>query len=238
MLRAFFCILLALQSSISSAAEIHAVDGGDVILLSTSSSRSDFRQVVYCDAQSCQKYPSDEVVLAMSFGGTITWEEIFQQCRNFESLNDLLFYTEIVSSLAVFAKPAVALRNLRSTKNLLASWGIFGRVAGNRFVFDAGVVIAGDTILSLPESIPDTGMPYPEISESDVDAVSALAEGLLSEGNEVYYLPRDFVKGLATVIAGCTSQLEENVVEMGYLKQVQQFYQRREAERANLRLYK
>lgn len=197
----------------ANAAEIMTSDGGTVRLTSVDVGYSTFRPIQFCQKGKCELIPDVNTQLLQHFSEEdLNWESIFRQCENYKSLNQLVTWTEILSSIAVAAKPISVLRNLRSTKSLLASWGIWGRVAGNRIVFDTGVFIAGERIYSMPLELVENGAPYPELTPEDVALVSNLIEDVLNDSSEVYFLPEELIVGMATILKGCTSQLKQEYI--------------------------
>jgi hypothetical protein len=205
-----FAIIFLLLCGVSThAGEITSLDNAAVSIASFSTPDSIFRPIQFCNQGHCELIPHKDVQLLQAFSEKdLNWQQIFKQCKNYSSLNQLTSWTQIVSSLVVALKPITTLRKLRSTKNLLASWGVIGKVVGQRVVFDSGISIAGQVVYSIPLELLDTGEPYPELTPEDVELVSNLLEEVLSDGPEVYFLPVPLIEGIAVVLKGCTSQLK------------------------------
>jgi hypothetical protein len=205
----FAIIFFVFCSATVYAGEITSLDNAGISLTSFSTPDSTFRPLQFCNQGHCELIPQKDVLLQQAFSEKdLNWQQIFKQCKNYSSLNQLTNWTQIVSSLVVALKPITTLRKLRSTKNLLASWGVIGKVVGQRIVFEAGVTIAGQVVYSIPRELLDTGEPYPELAPEDVELVSNLIEEVLSEGSEVYFLPVPLIEGIAVILKGCTSQLK------------------------------
>lgn len=208
------CALFIFFAAISLfAGTIRVSDYPSIQLTSVESSHSSFRPIQFCKNGQCELIPNESILALQGFSEKdMDWSQIFNQCRNYKSLNQLTTWTQIISSMVVAIKPIAVLRNLRSTKNLLASWGLFGRIVGNRIVFDSGITVAGQVVYSIPTRLVDSGDPYPEISPDDVDLVSNLVEEVISDSEAIYYLPTELIEGLAVILKGCTSQLKQEYI--------------------------
>lgn len=205
-----FNLILCAHVISAHAAEITSLDDSTLSLTSINSAESTFRPVKYCKDGNCELIPNENILSLQAFSEKdLDWNQIFNQCKNYKSLNQLYTWTQIISSVVVALKPITVLRNMRSTKNLLASWGFFGRVVGTRIVFESGISIAGQMVYSLPTQFIDNGDPYPEISPDDVELVSNLLEDVISESQDIYYLPTGLIEGMALILKGCTSQLKQ-----------------------------
>lgn len=206
-------LLILLTAPCLRAGTITVSDDPSIQLTSLNSSQSSFRPVQFCKDGRCELIPNENILSLQEFSQKdLDWGQIFRQCRNYKSLNQLTTWTQILSSLVVGLKPISVLRNLRSTKNLLASWGLWGRIVGNRVVFDSGITIAGQVVYSVPIHLVDTGEPYPEIAPEDAELVSNLVEEVLSESDAIYYLPTELIQGLVVILKGCTAQLKQEYI--------------------------
>jgi hypothetical protein len=196
---------ILVAANVTSAATLESLTAESHILRSVEN--QGFVQIEYCKNQNCVKYPSDQALQQMRLTGlTPSWEKIFSDCRQFQSLNQMYNYTNMLATLATFWNAGGIARHTQTVKYVVRKLGGVGRILGSRIVFDSAIFVAGSQITSLPAELSnESGLPYPDISEDDVVATIDFLEVLLNDSGH-YFPPAQIIEAAATVIGTCSSQ--------------------------------
>lgn len=207
-----FFVASLFATSLAAAATLESLSSSPQVLRSVKN--QDFIQIEACKGNDCVRYPSDQTLQRMRLSGlSPSWEKIFADCSQFQSLNQLYNYTNTLTTLATFWNVGGIVRGTQTVKYAVSSLGGVGRILGSRIVFDSAVFVAGSQITSLPLQLTsENDLPYPDIHEEDVIAALDFLEVILNDSGH-YFLPQNIIEAATQVIGICSSQTYQRAVE-------------------------
>jgi hypothetical protein len=197
-------------STLVIAGQYHSVENPEITIrsLSPQTEYSNLRRIEFCNNGQCQIFPNSDYI-ETGFSNEENWENIFDQCENWEARNNFYNVTTTIASIATFWNGAgVAVQGLKGSSAIASKIAVLRRWRAGRFLTDSAVIAGGQATVNSASTLP-----YPEISEESVNGAEQIFSALLQDNNYSYYFPQNIVLGLEEVLRTCTSRLDEQIYE-------------------------